>query len=150
SAAETEQLPFFYHNPQPSEKSGSGKSEARTVRARSQSDGERRRASVGRQPHEVLWRAGLRQRPEYEALGASLPALTQPGSHSLTAHARRSSPHPCPDHLLDQRIFERNPFSGSCSSTARTRRIPTKSASVSHQMLLGFCGSCLIQLSSEP
>src|SRR5262249_34988936 len=46
-------------------------------------------------------------------------------------------------------ILERKLFKLSCSSTARTMRKPTKSASVSHQMLRGRCGSWAIQANSE-
>ena len=46
------------------------------------------------------------------------------------------------------RTRDRNPLRSSCSSTARTTRKPTKSASQTHQMLP--CGSCLFQVGSEP
>src|SRR6516225_2068164 len=45
--------------------------------------------------------------------------------------------------------FDRTPLSRSSSSTARTTRKPTQSASVIHQMLCGLCGSRLSQVLSE-
>src|SRR5262249_34464586 len=47
-------------------------------------------------------------------------------------------------------VVDRRPFKFSCSSTGRTTRRPTNSASVSHQILWGRCGSRLIQLLSDP
>src|SRR6266436_3698250 len=41
-------------------------------------------------------------------------------------------------------------FNSGCSSTARTTRKPTKSASVIHQMLCGRCASWRNQVLSEP
>src|SRR6476659_456041 len=51
---------------------------------------------------------------------------------------------------LQNVTFDRTPLSRSSSSTARTTRKPTQSASVIHQMLCGRCGSRFSQLLLEP